>query len=211
MDNQMHSEIQALMLALDEAQQGVLTLVRELAEADATKRDRDSWSIAQCLDHIAKTNQVYLAAMQPAAEGALEKGRSRRRPARPGWLGRWFVQTQEPPVGRFKVKAPAIVRPSDQPSLATALQKFEKSQDAIRDFIDRFRDIDLAGVSFRNPFVRGLRLSLATGLHVLLAHERRHLWQAWRIRAEVQTRPSSGDNQAVSREANAGDRNIMAS
>jgi hypothetical protein len=27
-----------------------------------------------------------------------------------------------------------------------------------------------------------VRFSLATGLHVLAAHERRHLWQAWRVR-----------------------------
>jgi hypothetical protein len=27
-----------------------------------------------------------------------------------------------------------------------------------------------------------VRFSLATGLHVIAAHERRHLWQAWRVR-----------------------------
>jgi len=27
-----------------------------------------------------------------------------------------------------------------------------------------------------------VRFSLATGLHVISAHERRHLWQAWRVR-----------------------------
>ena len=32
----------------------------------------------------------------------------------------------------------------------------------------------------------GVRLSLATGLHVLAAHERRHLWQAWRVRREAE-------------------------
>jgi hypothetical protein len=31
-------------------------------------------------------------------------------------------------------------------------------------------------------FIRGIRFSLATGLHVIAAHERRHLWQAWRVR-----------------------------
>ena len=27
-----------------------------------------------------------------------------------------------------------------------------------------------------------VRFSLATGLHVITAHQRRHLWQAWRVR-----------------------------
>ena len=29
---------------------------------------------------------------------------------------------------------------------------------------------------------RIVRISLATGLHVIAAHNRRHLWQAWRVR-----------------------------
>jgi len=31
-----------------------------------------------------------------------------------------------------------------------------------------------------------VRFSLATGLHVIAAHERRHLWQAWRVRANAE-------------------------
>jgi hypothetical protein len=49
-------------------------------------------------------------------------------------------------------------------------------------FLQRYAAIDLAHVVFPNPFIRGVRFSLATGLHVLAAHERRHLWQAWRVR-----------------------------
>jgi hypothetical protein len=30
--------------------------------------------------------------------------------------------------------------------------------------------------------VRGIRFSLATGLHVIAAHDRRHLLQAWQVR-----------------------------
>ena len=37
-------------------------------------------------------------------------------------------------------------------------------------------------VRFVNPFVRGIRFSLATGLHVIAAHERRHLLQGWKVR-----------------------------
>jgi hypothetical protein len=52
----------------------------------------------------------------------------------------------------------------------------------VRTFLRRYAHIDLAGVHFPNPFIRGIRFSLATGLHVIAAHERRHLWQAWRVR-----------------------------
>ena len=56
------------------------------------------------------------------------------------------------------------------------------SQDEIRDYLRTNADLDLAGIRFANPLVPGIRFSLATGLHVITAHERRHLWQAWRVR-----------------------------
>ena len=83
---------------------------------------------------------------------------------------------------RFKNKAPAIIRPRPAPALGDAITQFLASQDDVREFLRRYVDIDLAGVRFPNPFIRGVRFSLATGLHVIAAHERRHLWQAWRVR-----------------------------
>jgi DinB superfamily len=198
MSDQSDRDIHALLAALDDAERDATALVQELSEADASRHERpDSWSIAQCLDHIAKTNSVYLAAMQPPADRALQTGRGRRRSARPGLLGRWFVRTQEPPVGRLKVKAPKSIRPEESPSPAGAMQKFLESQNAIRAFIEGCAAIDLAGVSFPNPFVKGLRFSLATGLHVLVAHERRHLWQAWRIRTSAGAGTDSPEGQTA--------------
>jgi hypothetical protein len=203
MNKKLDRDIQALLAALDDAQRDATALVHELTESDASKRENSkAWSIAQCLDHIVKTNHVYLAAMQPAAEHALRSGRPRRHSVRPGLLGRWFVRMQEPPVRRLKVKAPANIRPEDPPSVSGALHAFQESQNSIRAFLERFGEIDLAGVSFANPFVKGLKLSLATGLHVLAAHERRHLWQAWRIRTSRRTSPHSAGNQKGAPEPN---------
>jgi hypothetical protein len=53
-------------------------------------------------------------------------------------------------------------------------------------FLREHEGFDLAGIRFPNPFIRGVRFSLATGLHVIAAHERRHLWPAWRVRREAE-------------------------
>ena len=68
------------------------------------------------------------------------------------------------------------------PPLGDATAAFLASLDDVRAFLRQFAAIDLAGVSFPNPLVPGIRFSLATGLHVLAAHQRRHLWQAWNVR-----------------------------
>ena len=82
----------------------------------------------------------------------------------------------------FKGKAPRLIRPRISPGLADAFGAFLASQNDVRRFLETYSGIDLAGVRFPNPFIRGVRFSLATGLHVIAAHERRHLWQAWNVR-----------------------------
>jgi hypothetical protein len=177
-------ELQKLEAALDAAESDARALMSGLTEPLGTWRaDVGSWSVAECLDHLATANRVYVAAMQPSAERARRRGRLRRRPALPGLLGGWFVNYLEPPVKpRLKSKAPRKIRPRTGPALNDAFAAFLASQDDVRRFLRTYAEIDLAGVSFPNPFIPGLHFSLATGLHVIPAHERRHLWQAWRVR-----------------------------
>jgi len=184
MDAHWPADILALEEALNAAERDARALVTGLTEEQgAWRAESGSWSVAECLDHLATANRVYLQAMQPPGDRALGQGRRRRGPAQPGLIGRWFVRTLEPPVKtRFKTKAPRSIRPRTSPALADAVSQFLASQGEVRAFLRRYAEIDLAEVRFPNPFIRGVRFSLATGLHVIAAHERRHLWQAWRVR-----------------------------
>ena len=178
------ADLAALETAIDAAERDARSLVGGLTEAQGTWRAHPtSWSVAECLDHLATANRVYLAAMGPPAERARADGRLRRGPARPGLIGGWFVRSLEPPVKPlFRSRAPQKIRPRVSPPLTEAFRQFLASQDEVRAFLRRYADIDLAGVRFPNPLVRGVRFSLATGLHVIPAHERRHLWQGWNVR-----------------------------
>jgi hypothetical protein len=159
-----------------------------LSDAQAAWRaEPGSWSVAECLDHLATANRVYLRAMQEPAVRAREQGRLGRRPAVPGVVGRWFIRWLEPPVRRyFRSRAPRAIRPRTSPPLREAFDGFRASHNVVREFLRTNADLDLAAVRFPNPFIRGVRFSLATGLHVITAHERRHLWQAWRVRHSAQ-------------------------
>lgn len=182
MEQTLPADIVALESAFAAAEHDARRLINGLTETQGTWRAQaGSWSVAECLDHLATSNVVYLRALEPSAERALAAGRLRRGPALPGLLGGWFVRWFEPPV-RTKAKAPTKIRPRVSPSLHDAADRFLDSQDEIHTFIRQYHGIDLAGTTFPNPFIKGVRFSLATGLHVLAAHERRHLWQAWRVR-----------------------------
>jgi DinB superfamily len=178
------AEIEALDTALRASERDARALVEGLTAAQGVWRAAPgSWSVAECLDHLATANRVYLQAMTPPAERALAAGSRRTRPARPGIVGGWFVRTLEPPPKPlYRSKAPQKIRPRESPPLADAAAAFHESQQEVYAFLRRYADIELAGVRFVNPFISVVRFSLATGLHVIAAHERRHLWQAWRVR-----------------------------
>ena len=182
MEQTLLKDIVALESAFDAAERDARRLIDGLTETRGTWRvQAGTWSVAECLDHLATSNVVYLRAFEAPAARALAAGRLRRGPARPGLIGGWFVRWFEPPL-TTKAKAPKKIRPRVSPSLHDAADCFLASQAEIRRFIRLYHGIDLAGTTFPNPFIKGVRFSLATGLHVLAAHERRHLWQAWRVR-----------------------------
>lgn len=180
----MHADITSLDDQYEAVEADTRAVVAALTEERGSWRAMaDSWSVAECLDHLAATNRVYLQPMRTAAIRAHDRGRQRRGPATPGMIGRWFANTFEPPPKpRSKFKAPAAIRPRTGPALADATASFLATHAEVRAFLRSYADLDLAGVTFPNPFVPLVRFSLATALHVIAAHERRHLWQARRVR-----------------------------
>jgi hypothetical protein len=158
------------------------------AEQGVWRPEPGAWCVAECLDHLATADRVYLAAMRDPAERARAEGRRRRGPAKPGWLGALFVSTFEPPPKWWStLKAPRKIRPRTSPPLADAFAAFMASHAQVRAFLREHADLDLAGAMFPNPFIKGLRLSLATGFNVLTAHARRHLWQARGVRQRLES------------------------
>lgn len=148
----------------------------------------ESWSVVQCLEHLALSNRVYLLPIKDAA---------RERRAHPGFgiwsaipdrIGRWFARSLEPPARAFsRSKAPSQIQPSGSPTVNGAFDDFMASHRQVEAFLSENADLDLKGVSFRNPFIRGLRFSVASGMQIIAAHERRHLWQAWNTRRSAES------------------------
>src|SRR5215468_1561639 len=119
-------DIKDLEDQLDAAERDARALVADLAEERGGWRaETGSWSVAECLDHLASANRAYLLAMKEPAIRAREQGRFSRGPATPGFVGRWFVMTMEPPVkAPFRMKAPRIVQPRAAPPLVNAFATF---------------------------------------------------------------------------------------
>lgn len=139
-----------------------------------------AWCIAECLDHLT----VSAAKFAPAIEVGIAKA---PRPAklgggaglRPPWWGRLFLKILEPPVRRFKAKAPPDFAPRPARKGAVVLADFiEAHATLLRKWPD-WMQADLRRTQVRGVFPVTFPLVLV--LEVIPTHMRRHLWQARQV------------------------------
>jgi hypothetical protein len=140
-----------------------------------------AWSIGQCFDHLNVVNAVYFKGIHDAVAAARQAGLKRSGPIRSSLSGRLFIWSVEPP-SRMRVRAPSTVRPADRRHKAEVWPEFVRFHAHLRIFLQDCADVDLNRARFPNPFVRGVPMRAGTALKALTAHDRRHVWQATRVR-----------------------------
>jgi len=145
------------------------------------------WSIALCFEHLAVANRLYGDAMRVAVDRARAAGSVRRGPAVPGFFGRKFAESLEPPVIR-RTRAPGKIKPKPVSSRGDVMRRYHEAHDDIRRLIADAASIDVNRAIFQNPFIGLVRMKVSSGLHVIAAHDRRHLWQAEQVEKALRGR-----------------------
>lgn len=172
-------ELEAVRQRVARQTADIQTLVETLDDAAFLQRPAEGrWSVGEHVAHLGLTTGPYL----PALERALEKGRARGRTAPDGafrrtWLGRWFVQSMEPPPKRrmktFRKMAPPA--PADLSRVQT-MEEFGRVQEELLATLDRAEGLDLGRIRVRSPALWILRFPLIQAVEGLAAHTDRHLW-----------------------------------
>lgn len=175
------SDLKTILDDLERADQDARRIAGGLSDAQANWQPREgAWSIAQCLDHLGRGNTLYAAALDKAVREARAEDKPPRDRIRPGWFGRYFIRALQPPP-KAKMRAPGKIVPAPQIPGQEALAGFLRSQEDMRAVIRDGAGLDLNRIRFRNPFFWFLRFTVGTGLLIITAHNRRHLWQAERV------------------------------
>jgi hypothetical protein len=142
------------------------------------------WSMVQCVDHLARINIAYAAALLDALQDVRNPTRVRLAPIKPPFFSSLFIRTLEPPPGR-KLRSPSKGIPSPQVGREEVFQAFVHSHDNVRTVIREGASRDLNRIRFKNPFIEFLRFTVGAGLLIITTHDRRHLWQAEQVRKSV--------------------------
>jgi hypothetical protein len=177
-----NSELDGYLEEVRYIRQDVTAIVANLGDSQFTWRPSpDRWSIGECFEHLNLTAAAFI----PAIDAAIEDARARNlRSAGPfvyPLFERMFVASNEPPPRR-RFRAFKAYRPPSRLSRDTVMNAFSSWQDRLAERIERADGLDLRRARRRSPVLPIMKWSLGTMFSLVLAHERRHIWQARQVR-----------------------------
>jgi hypothetical protein len=177
----MDSQIEGYLLQLTSVAQDLPGIITRLSDAQFNWQPAaDRWSIGQCIEHLNITTERYIPVVRQAMLDARAAGRLAPGPFALGVVERWFVLAQEPPVRRG-FRTPKAFVAARQLDYDATLARWNRLQEQLADCIRASEGLDLAAIRVRSQFAP-IKFTLNGTFAVLLAHERRHLWQAREVR-----------------------------
>src|SRR5215469_8025450 len=140
--------------------------------------DTRNWSIAECLDHLNLTLDLYL----PKIEDAIARGMLRDRATTECYEQAEFeaLTSTEPPV-KVRFSAPALTVPAPAVDPDWMVDHFHQVRDRYSESVRRAFGLDLSRIRIVEP-IYPVIVSLGGTLAFIAAHDRRHMWQAERVR-----------------------------
>lgn len=157
-------------------------LLSTLTEAQFQAPPRmGGWSIGHCIDHLVLAGRAFL----PVWDAALQFAEPSAAPnlTAYSWWQRRILQLTEPPY-RWKAQATKSAFPSARLPMDVTLHRFFAMHQELAKRMRSADGLDVSRRRVRSPFRSWVRYPLCFSFDLALAHERRHVWQAWQIRKQ---------------------------
>ena len=157
-----------------------------------------SWSAAECLSHLSISTELFLPVLKEALEDGRKRGFVSAREPKLDVLGRvlrWFL---EPPI-RHRTKTTAPFVPRSVRAKAEAFAEFASLQSKLAEMIAASRGLNLTKIKIVSPFDKRVRYNVYSAFHIVVAHQRRHLWQAEQAVAQLKSVATASASSAGTR------------
>jgi hypothetical protein len=172
---------------LDAASQKAVSIADGIGFEQLEQRPQpDQWSIAECLIHLNLSSQAEIEEIDCVFERARGGQNNAGKQFEMDLLGRFLKWTLEPPPVFFsKMKTKKPFDPVEIETVGEVLPAFLVLQEQIKRRVDACAALPLDRIKIASPFDRRFKYNLFSFFHILLAHERRHLWQAERVKETI--------------------------
>ena len=138
----------------------------------------DSWSVAQCLDHLIKTNNEMKPVIEAKLRGEPNSFWEKVSPLS-GFFGRFLKKSLVNDAKKFKAPSKEIVPPSDVD--ADIVEQFCRHQQKVIEQVDALGKLDWDRTVITSPFLKLMTYHLGDALDIMIEHEKRHIRQAKRV------------------------------
>jgi len=139
------------------------------------------WSMAGCFEHLnLSAAKLFIPRIDAAITNAREQRLESSGPFVYSAFERWCVRTNDAPARR-RFKAPRPVRPAASRPVDAVRAEFLRWQDELDKRLRDADGLDLHRAKQQSP-IPLVKWSLGTYFQLMLAHERRHIWQAREVR-----------------------------
>jgi hypothetical protein len=175
-------QLQVVCRELDDNATRAVRLFEGIHPHQLTLRpDPESWSIAECLVHLNLFSQAFV----PIIQNACTKGAPQSRaPFKMDLLGRVIKFSLEPPAKLKSVTAqrfePLVTEPLEE-----ILPRFLELQNQLSAAVAASNGFDLNEIKITSPVSTRIRYNLLSCFEIIAAHQRRHLWQAEKVREQL--------------------------
>jgi hypothetical protein len=146
------------------------------------KPNSKSWSVGQCLDHLATSASLY----EPIFKGLVNKNRSsnfwRSVPFLPSLFGKMLLNTVKPERDKRNKTVP-VFEPSQSAISLTVIDQLEAQLTTFSDLANQLRDYDLKKTIITSPAAKFVNYSLLDALNIVTIHNYRHFNQAQEVMA----------------------------
>ena len=139
----------------------------------------DSWSVAQCLDHLIKTNEQFYPEFEKLASGKRKNTFWQSYSPFTGMGGRFLVNAVKNDSKKSKAPSKNIVPPSDVPE--DIVERFATNMSDIVSKIEACSSADLKKTVVSSPFLAVMTYTLDDAYTVVVEHSKRHVRQAKRV------------------------------
>ena len=140
------------------------------------KPSSEVWSIGECINHIVKTNGLYLSKIENIL-GSSPAGSEGDFPYSQSFMGKMITKAVEP-ANIKKFKTFKVFLPGKSAVRKTIIDDYVNSSKRFIEQINKMRDLDLKKLRLSSPVSILIRLNLGDVLIIISKHDERHINQA---------------------------------
>lgn len=147
----------------------------------------EKWSILECLEHINIQGRYYLREIRQEIAKGMQEGSTPQTTFSTGFIGNYLVNSFEPTeegIIKMKVKTSKKFNPTfSELDAGEVINEFLRQQKEYIELLDKSALVNLSGIKITSAIGWIVRFKLGDAFRFVLAHTRRHLLQAKRIKA----------------------------